>query len=307
MTGSPEARTWAIVVTYHPDATCLTRLLTVLTCEVERTIVVDNTPGGITLPIVDVSAVSVILNGHNAGVAAAQNVGIRAALDGGADHVLLLDQDSLPAAGMVAHLHQRLGRILEHDPRVGAVAASYGDAGAYEGGYVRFDTMGPRRIRCGTGEEGLTGLKVDVTISSGLLVPVWALDDIGLMDESLFIDHVDTDWCLRARARGYSLFIDCGARLEHHLGVGGQRIWLGRWRRIPKHVPERHYYQWRNALLLARRDYVPWSWTASVLVRQFGRAALATLVGPHRARTLYFTLRGLADGVAGVSGPIRAQ
>lgn len=306
MNTAARAQTWAVVVTYGPDDARLERLLRALSDEVGWTVVVDNTPGGAALPAAQ--SASVIVNGGNVGIAAAQNTGIRAAIEGGATHVLLLDQDSVPVGGMVAHLHRSLEEVVASNARAGAVAARYIDPDTgHEGSYRRLGTWGSELVRCGDTGMGLTGLAVDVTISSGLLMPVRALDEIGLMDESLFIDHVDTDWCLRARARGYSLFIDCGARLEHHLGVGGQRIWLGRWRRIPTHFPERHYYQWRNALLLARRDYVPWSWTASVLVRQFGRAALATLVGPHRARTLYFTLRGLADGVAGVSGPIRAQ
>ena len=306
MNAATRAKTWAVVVTYRPDNARLEILLRKLSGEVGWTVVVDNTPGGAAIPAAQ--AVSVIVNGGNVGIAAAQNTGIRTAIEGGATHVLLLDQDSVPVGGMVAHLHRSLEEVVASNARVGAVAARYIDPGTgHEGSYRRLGTWGPELVRCGDTGKGLTGLAVDVTISSGLLMPVRALDEIGLMDESLFIDHVDTDWCLRARARGYSLFVDCGARLEHRLGLRGRRIWLGRWRRIPTHVPERHYYQWRNALLLARRDYVPWSWSASVLVRQFGRAALAALVGPHRARTLCFALRGCADALAGVTGPIPAR
>ena len=37
-------------------------------------------------------------------------------------------------------------------------------------------------------------------ISSGCLIPLSAIDTIGEMDEELFIDHVDTDWFLRAKS-----------------------------------------------------------------------------------------------------------
>jgi len=52
-------------------------------------------------------------------------------------------------------------------------------------------------------------LETDMLIASGCLIPADVLRDVGLMDDALFIDHVDTDWCMRARARGYRLLGVC--------------------------------------------------------------------------------------------------
>jgi rhamnosyltransferase len=72
------------------------------------------------------------------------------------------------------------------------------------------------------------------------------------------------------------------------------------------HAPARHYYQWRNALLLARRDHVPAAWSASVLMRLAARAVLALLTGPQRFATLRMGLLGIADGLRGAGGERRS-
>ena len=73
------------------------------------------------------------------------------------------------------------------------------------------------------------------------------------MEEALFIDQVDTEWCLRARSMGYRVFGACGAILEHRLGEAYYRIWFGRWRQLPRHKPFRYY------LRLTQFPASPWT------------------------------------------------
>jgi rhamnosyltransferase len=42
-------------------------------------------------------------------------------------------------------------------------------------------------------------------ITSGSFIPISIFNDVGFMREELFIDFVDIDWCLRARAKGYEI------------------------------------------------------------------------------------------------------
>ena len=49
------------------------------------------------------------------------------------------------------------------------------------------------------------------------MMPVSAIQIIGAFDESLFIDRVDTDFCLRARRKGM-VIIQSPAVLFHSLG-----------------------------------------------------------------------------------------
>jgi rhamnosyltransferase len=135
-----------------------------------------------------------------------------------------------------------------------------------------------------------------------MLIPTEAFDIVGLMDEELFIDHVETDWCFRARAKNLDLFGVCRARLIHRIGVRTARIWLGNWKHVPVHVPLRHYYLTRNSLIVGRRSWVPRAWrrymayVVSVLL-------LRNVVIHPRLRRMRMIGRGLVDGLAGRLGP----
>jgi rhamnosyltransferase len=94
----------------------------------------------------------------------------------------------------------------------------------------------------------------DLLIASGTLIPAAAWPAVGAMDEALFIDKVDTDWCLRAAA-GWHLIGAPAARLRHRLGQRQIQLWFLGWRRLALHAPFRYHYMWRNGLLLRRRPH----------------------------------------------------
>lgn len=217
--------------------------------------------------------------GHNRGLAAAQNRGIALARAAGATHVLLLDQDSVPLPGMTA----RLLRGLE----------------ALQARGVKVACVGPR-LRC-YGSLTRARDECDALIASGSLLPMAVLDEVGGMEEALFIDQVDTEWCLRARRRGYRAFGVRDAVLDHRPGESLRWIWLGRWRRLIRHPPFRYYTIFRNTLVLCRRDY---ALPRFVLFQLCWLATLFVAFGLFGGRTgsLPMMLRGIAHGLAGRTG-----
>ncbi|MFP3686179.1 hypothetical protein SB847_20980, partial [Bacillus sp. SIMBA_026] len=84
-----------------------------------------------------------------------------------------------------------------------------------------------------------------------------AWSNIGPMDDALFIDFVDLEWCVRARKHGYAVLGAPALRLAHSLGGEPVRVFG---RAYPGHGAVRHYYQFRNAIALMKRGYMPWSW-----------------------------------------------
>jgi len=62
-------------------------------------------------------------------------------------------------------------------------------------------------------------IETDYVVSSGALIPLAVLDQVGMMDESLFIDYVDSEWGLRAKSRGHLSFGICAAQMVHCLGM----------------------------------------------------------------------------------------
>jgi rhamnosyltransferase len=295
-------RVVAVVVTFHPSPELFARLLAAVTPQVDGVVIVDNTPGGAALPGMS-SGATVIRNGENVGLASAQNQGMRLAAERGSTHVLLLDQDSLVAPDCVERLVEALRGLAGNGVRVGAVGPRVLDnrtGRAYS--FKRFTFAGIRHAYCGADTQVIP---TDFLIASGTLVPIDSLRAIGPMDEGFFIDRVDIDWCLRASAKGYGVYGVCAAQLRHEPGERAARVWLGRWREVALHSPERTYYMVRNSILLARKTYVPLRWAVNDFLWLAGVVLVSCVAAPRRLRRLRLVAKGIWDGLRRAQGPLK--
>ncbi len=288
----------AVVVTYHPDAALLRSLLEAVLAQVEHVVVVDNASPGQDVRELCGSrrGVELVALPENRGLATALNRGIARARElPDVAHVLLMDQDSVPDAGMVAALKSALDRLAAHT-RVAAVGPCFRDP--REGGdapFVRIRFPFNRQLRCdGTCDT----VRCDFLITSGSLIPLAVLDDVGDMADVLFIDNVDLEWCFRATGLGHALHGVCGARMLHHHGVE-RRALPGLRDGIVVHGPRRLYYMMRNRLLLYRRSYTPRRWIAQDLPRLLVKLLLFSLLVAPRGQNLRAMLAGLRAGIAG--------
>ncbi len=295
---APEAGVCAVVVTYHPDLALLAALLDVLAAQVGRIVVVDNASSGSALRHACTARpeVEFLPLPENRGLAAALNEGIaRARSLPRVSHVLLMDQDSVPEAGMVAALKSSLQRISK-SARVAAVGPRYRDPREEaDASFVRIRFPFNRKIACAGDCDDIA---CDFLITSGSLIPLAVLDEIGAMDEGLFIDNVDLEWCFRAVGRGYALFGVCAARMLHHQGAARRRV-PGLPRGIVVHPPARLFYMMRNRVLLYRRPGTPKRWIAQDLPRIAIKLLLFSLLVSPRRANLRAMWAGLRAGVRG--------
>lgn len=294
----------AVVVTFHPDHGKLNDLILALVPQVFRIVLVDNgsAPGTITWikGHVLANSIKLIAFDHNAGLARAQNEGINEIRKLGAKHVILFDQDSVPEPDMVTNLLAVVHAKVASGVKLGAAAPVYKAADAQSfSGFVRLGWLDFRRVTCAGGQDCI---EAHFLISSGTLIPMAVIDDVGGMEDQLFIDHVDTEWCFRAQARGYVLYGVCGARMSHHLGNQRQRVWLFRWREVPHHSPFRYYYIFRNSLLLQRRSYMPFRWKLSDAYRCLRAIVYFGVFSTTRYENLRMMCKGIRHGIKGVSG-----
>lgn len=292
----------ATIVTYRPDLALLERAVAAIAPQVDELVLFDNGSGREALEALAALARArgcVLLGGGaNVGLAAGFNRGIERARAGGHRFALLLDQDSVAAEGMVAGLLAAYGALSE-TARVGAVGPRFHDPrSGLAAPFVRIGFPFNRKLAGAPGER----VECDFLISSGCLVPLQVVDDVGGMDESLFIDNVDLDWSFRARAAGYRLFGACDAHMQHSIG---DRVLPSRWapNGVMVHGPERLYYMMRNRVLLYRRPHVPRTWVAQDLPRLCGKFLRMSLFIRPRLRNLRAMAGGLRDGVLGRSGP----
>jgi len=294
---SMDTSVCAVVVGHDPDPDRLRGLLTRVRGQVARVVVVDNGPGDTVHRVAAAQGATVLRQQTNVGLAAALNRGIAWARDHDCTHVLLLDQDSWPEPGMVATLVEALASVSRHD-RVAAVGACQLDPRLGElAPFVEVGFPASRKLRC---SEGV--VRCDFLIGSGSLIPLGVLDDVGDMDEGLFIDNVDLDWCFRARARGYAVYGVGGARMEHLLGDRRTALFRGRVR-VVQHSPQRLYFIMRNRVELYRRPHTPRVWVAQDIPRILVKLILFGVLLPPRRANLAHMLWGLWDGVRRVAGP----
>jgi rhamnosyltransferase len=293
-------RVSAVVVTYRPDTAALAELLRAVQPQVSAVVVVHNGADAIDMPELGADgrvAPHTMVLGRNWGVAYAQNQGIQWAFGHDSTHVLLLDQDSLPAADMVERLLEAEALLMSRGERVAAVGPRYLDERQDNPPpFIQIRGLRLHRQRC-IGPQAV--VPVDYLVSSGCLLPRLALETVGPMKDDLFIDYVDIEWGLRAQASGFASFGACGASMRHALGEQPLRI-FGRAR--PVHAPLRHYYLFRNAVWLYRQPGPPtnWKWVDGWrLVLKFG--AYALLARP-RATHLRMMLEGIRDGWRGRLG-----
>lgn len=297
----------AVIVTYQSNIDILKKLLQSLTNQVDSIIIVDNgSVNDIALLVSQFSLkrISTRLLGKNMGVAFAQNAGIQEAMKKGATHILLMDHDSIPQPSMVSSLASAEEALTRKGEKVSAVGPRYEFPGTNVSSFfVRFGLLRFKKIYC-TDENKPEYIPVDFLISSGCLIPVKALSEIGLMDDTLFIDHVDTEWFLRARSKGYSSFGVCNAVMYHSLGDYLFDFWFGKKRTLPVHSPLRQYYIFRNSFLLYRRSYVSRKWMINDIIRLFLMFVFFSFKISPRVKHVQMMSKGVYDGLRGKSGKI---
>lgn len=295
---------FAVIVTYNPDGSHFNALLSSLGGQCFKTIVVDNTesvddPVSLYFPKnhQHIDRFHVIRLGENLGIAKALNVGIQFALDQGADFVVLSDQDSLPENDMVECLQRAYSELSALGIRVGAVGPTFTDL--HRSMTLPFQVQLPGHFFYGHRVPSVAEPHIEALglITSGTLIHMSTIRDVGLMREEYFIDKVDNEWCHRARAKGYRLFGTGWARMHQRLGEGGLKVWYFGWRDESVYSPLRIYYQLRNYVAICRLDYVDWKWKVRVGWFSLGVLYSQVLFGKTRSEACKKGLLGLWHGI----------
>jgi len=302
MSGAPSLANGAVavIVTYAPDRKRLARLLAAVTPQVAATVIVHNGQEEELSPWLEMAgyaSVRLVALDANRGIGVAQNRGTHVARQLGADRVLFLDQDSLPAPGMLGALDELSARLRVAGVCVGAVGPWHCDERNRDGKtFLRLQGVRMCEVHRPADRDFV---EVDFLIASGSLVSLAVLEDVGGLDESLFIDHVDTEWCLRAAARGYRFFGSYTAVMAHRHGDGPVSA-LGLC--IARHNTLRLYYRFRNAVALMGRSYVPARWKLMLLRSSVLLFVFHAFLVPPRRRYLRMMLRGVVHGLRGRAG-----
>ncbi|MGA9391966.1 MAG: glycosyltransferase family 2 protein [Candidatus Sulfotelmatobacter sp.] len=236
----------AVVVTYNPRPTFVDNIEAIRE-QVGGVVVVDNGSSGETerqLQGLETRlGCKVIRNRQNLGIAVALNLGLKYAIKAGFDWVCTFDQDSAIGEGFISKMLE-VYRQAPHPEMVALLAPSYVD---------RESGVNVRLKRAGNGE-------ILTAMTSGSMMATSAIQKVGFFDETLYIDAVDIEFCLRARSKGMSI-LQSSAVLLHSLGQTAYYQIFGLRFGVTNHSAGRRYYMTRNRLRLLIHYAADWPWT----------------------------------------------
>ncbi len=287
-----------VIVTFNPDIDGLERLLNSLSGFNQVKIIDNGSDNNLVLLIKSLLSrylnVQASFSLSNLGIAEAQNIAVSEIqqLSKKTSFVFLLDQDSVPIGNCVEVLFDYANLIMNEGIKLAVIGPVLFDG--YSNKNIGFISNGKRLYN----EQAKNKyFHCDGINSSGSLIPLPVWQELGGNNIKLFIDHVETDWCFRARALGYSCFGTFDAELLHSMGDSTAEFWFFGKRRMPNRAPERHYYVFRNSIFLQKMNYVPLGWKLANLVKLFFTAFYFCSFSTKRSQHFSSMYRGIIDGV----------
>ena len=283
----------AIIILFYPERPILLNNIRLLENNGWQVVVVDNSPQSHKSWLS--SSVEFRHCPENAGIAHAQNIGLLLARQQGRDYAMLLDQDSHLTEQLLQTVQQRVVEAQSFYTNLAAYGPSI--VSEFDGRVVRAKVQ-----RAVPDEHGF--LHSRQIIASGKVIPISVLADIGLMEDALFIDGVDHEWCWRASRKGFRIISDTQVLLRHKQGESRKRV-LGMTFKVGS--PVRLYYQYRNILILLRRSYVPLYWKVRNCVALPVRWVINGWCLEQSKERRRYMRQGLTDGLRKRAGRYRAD
>jgi GT2 family glycosyltransferase len=294
-----RAASWYVVVLSwngREDTLAALASLRAVRDPIVHVIVVDNgsTDGTVAAVRAAYPEVTMIENGSNLGYAAGNNVGIRHAVDAGAEWVVLLNNDATLAQDALA----RMVDAAAAHPGAGVLAgkvffAQPADLLWYAGADVRLRTGYSGRVRGYRERDRPEWRGVEPTgRATGAFMAVSRLAAVRAapLEEDLFAYVEDLEWCVRIRRAGFEVLFVGDAVAWHSVSAstGGER-----------HSTHTLYYGARNWLVTcerhAPRGPVRTALRRAVILLAFSAQALGR---PGRTAQLRAVLDGWRDGRA---------
>ena len=231
---SDKTRICAGIVLYNPDIERLSDNIDSVISQVEKIYLVDNGSKNINKieQIFRADKIVLIPNEKNEGIATALNQLVTEAKANGYTWILTLDQDSVCRPDLIENYRKYISL-----PDIGILTCNIIDR-----------NFG---IESSTNQAEYEECKFCIT--SGSLMNVEILEQMGGFDEIMFIDKVDYDICLTMRENGKRILRVNYNGLLHEIGHA-QEVKVGSLRLLFfQHPPFRRYYIARNSIYCAKK------------------------------------------------------
>lgn len=256
---------WCVVLSWNgrDDTLSCLNSLKASTYENLHILVVENASTDGTVEAIRESHpdVMLLINDENLRWAGGNNVGIKHAMEAGADYVFLLNNDIEIAPDMVTKM--MAVAIADERPRILAPKIYYHARRStlwFAGGGVnlwrgRIWHFGIRQHDDGQFDHIR---EVDYITGCAMLIPRAIIDDVGLIDPAYYLYGEDVDYSLRTRRAGYDLCMVPDAVMWHKVSASLGGISMGKIR-----------MKLASNLRLFRRYAPAWAWFTTIPLFMF--------------------------------------
>lgn len=285
------------IVAHNPKPDDINVLVDSLLSCAEWVVVVDNYSSNTSYleAFTKFQKIMIICNRENKGVSGGINQIIEYARQVKAEYVTAYDQDTRISEQLVTILAQDLEQLIESGEPAAAIGPLVIDD--FTNNSLPFINFGfPLNVRYSEEVRSGKGQLVEChfLISSGCLMSMKAIEEIGIMNEALFIDNVDLDWCFRAISKRYKVYGDFGGAIRQRIGDNCTQIPFTN-SVIRHHDAHRNYYMTRNRFWLYRQGYVNGSWVFHDILRFVSKLTYMLVFRSERISLLKSSVKGILD------------
>jgi rhamnosyltransferase len=242
--------------------------------------------------------VTVIKNKKNIGLAAAQNLGIQLGFEEKYDFFLFLDDDSMVDDKYVLDLRASFEnyKISHPKEKIGIFASNFYDVNLKR--ETNFGVLNGKSYQTKTfWQSDEEYLKVSFVVSSGTFIPAETFLKLGLFRAAFFIDHIDTDYCLRVLKARLAIIVTKRPYLSHTVGHRKEYKILGISFKPTFNSAQRKYYVARNGIQLVQEYGAEFPGFVKIFYKKF----IHDLVGilffeDQKWAKLRATFKGIRDG-----------
>ena len=172
----------------------------------------NSTDGSFEAAKINFSKIIFIKNSQNLGFSAGNNVGIKYALERGADYILLLNYDVETERGFLAPLVEAMKK--NKNIGIGSPVILEADKKTvwFSGGKINWLAMKTAHKKNNIAQNYFGS---DYISGCAMLIRKEVFKKIGLLDEDYFLYYEDADFSARAKKAGYKLLVSPKSRIVH--------------------------------------------------------------------------------------------
>jgi rhamnosyltransferase len=278
----------SIVIIYNPDFNQLRNIIRKQLANFKNLLLINNSPE-FDLSEFNCEQIEIINNSSNFGIAKALNIGILEAKKKKFQYVALFDQDTF----LPLDCSKKMINFINNYENNNACLFCPNFYNLVTNRFNKIKKIKLFRCISYNPDNELISYP-SYSITSGSFINLLTFKKIGFFDEKLFIDLVDTEWCLRAQSYGYKIVQNNALTIRHSLGESHIELFNFK---IQIHSPLRLYYYFRNSIYLYTLPHIFFNWVLIDFFKNILRFIFYILFVQNRRNYFKYIIKGYYHGL----------